>query len=59
MKQPDLLTIAQAAKLIGITRQAVRKAVDAGRIPSVPITVKVERITRAAAEGYKQTRKAK
>ena len=35
LKDGDLLTLTDAGKVLGVTRELVRKLVNAGRVPSV------------------------
>lgn len=44
----DLLTIAEAAKLAGISEVSIIKAMDRGTLPYVQIFVKVRRLRPAA-----------
>jgi len=59
MTPTDLLTVAEAAKLAGVSRAAMHKAVDNGWVPSVAVRVKATRIRRKDATEYRDRPKAK
>jgi excisionase family DNA binding protein len=48
MSNPDdLLTIGEAARLVGLSRESIREAVARGTLPSVAIPMPAVRIRRA------------
>lgn len=52
----DLVTVAQAAKELGITRYAVYKAIDAGNLESVEVLGKIG-VPRRALKQYQPNEK--
>lgn len=53
----DDLTVAQAADLLGITRQTVHQAIEAGRLPARKAGERATLIRRVDVERYAATRK--
>lgn len=54
----DVLTVAQAAALIGVTTQAVHEAINRERLPATAKLVEVRGVRRADAEAYREQRTA-
>lgn len=53
----DDLTVAQAAAILGITRQTVHQAIEAGRLPARKVGDRATLIRRVDVERYAATRK--
>lgn len=53
-KSDDLLTIGEAARLVGLHRQSIREAIARGRLPSVDVDIPQVRIRRADILAYKE-----
>ena len=57
---PNILTLAQAAKLLGISRGRVYQFVQLGRLPSVPLVwngTTYLGVERAAAEAFRMLKR--
>ncbi|MFQ5429670.1 MAG: helix-turn-helix domain-containing protein [Phycisphaerae bacterium] len=54
---PDLITLSEAARLLGITRQAVHYLVEHGRLPVVTRRRVTRLVRREDVERYREARK--
>jgi predicted DNA-binding protein (UPF0251 family) len=52
MKRDDLITVNQAAKMKGVSRQAIHAAIKTGRLKAIEIVTKSHRITPEALEAF-------
>lgn len=55
--EPDLLTIPQAAELLGTSRQALWKAINAKRLETAARYGRMVLIKRSVLAAYKKTRR--
>lgn len=55
--QNDIITQAEAARLLGVSRGRVEQLVDAGTLPAVDLHLTVRAVRRADVERYRRSRR--
>ncbi len=52
----DLLTLSEAAEMLGLTHNGIMSAVKAGTLPTERVNARLRLVSRAAVEEYRCTR---
>jgi excisionase family DNA binding protein len=55
-EERELLTLSEAAELLGLTHSGIMSAVKAGTLPTLHINPRLRLVSRAAVDEYRQTR---